>query len=1422
MLCSYLWKLRGIFTNSYDVLWLFGQRMESKQFHAICKVLQLFCRVRGYKYIIKFFPHEVSHVEVCMVALQSQDRTDHQNWETRYILLLWMCQLCLIPFDICSLDSTMSSVTTTDDSSSTKLNTQNVDGEDAGGVTQSRLVCDIISISREHLSESGPTREAAYACLSALFTRPDMESTLLREFMCWCCERLEAWNRKGEEAEHELTRDSFQLIGILHTMSNIFKKGHRNNVLPYANMALGPCMLLSEQNNQTLVRKLLVKVIQRIGLIFLPPREASWRYQRGSRSLLTNLNQTISSSTTTTSSCANEKHDESEDEEVDVPAELEDIVEKVLCALQDKDTVVRWSAAKGIGRITMRLPLDFGDDIVGAVVEVFSDPDDECAWHGGCLALAELSRRGLLLPERLEVVVPLVVRAMHFDLLRGQHSVGSHVRDAASYVCWAFARAYAPEVLSPFVDMFSEAMLLASLFDREINCRRAASAAFQENVGRQGNENFPFGIEVIAVADYFSLGNRNNAYLTIAPIIAELSPRFNEFIVKHLYECKLSHWDIDVRTLAAKSLGKLTTINPQYCLDALEPILASCVSPSSSATARHGGVLALGEIILTLSMNNRMSNVDDDSGDDGSSVVTIPQKIVTDTFEVVGKLDKGRMYRGRGGEQLREASCMLVECIARSQLTMPIKVQVALVENLNENLKQPHENVQRAAVKALRQMLFSYFPVGASAGPSERLQALTVQKYINGVATDMNIAVVRGYTLALGVLPPKLLNKPEGRLKEVMFTLETVMSPDHSIAGEPDAEIRRNAVESIAELGERLVPAGCFSMIKDETCSTNEVPIGYVLRLLLGACKDYSIDKRGDTGSWSRVVGMKGLERFVLAVLRSPLYTPQLIRKVGAQFSDVIKTTDGGIKVGSHVQTAFGLAVVVATDTVISNTISVIFPPQSLGAIMASPISSVKSSGKTFSVKMNKDIVLLGQSAHTLIEGSDDVNDTICDHIKRQDVIDDYAPLPQPPNVMEQGEEVSSEISHSPSSNLLIGEAEMQVVIGAILKQLGEKLDSVREVAGGVLERIIESSDPIVNMIPDKKIVMDNLDTLKRGMLRTNESRGKDIAGNVLPCHDAADVVNWTRSNLIYTFLVGLLDSQYYFNDIISGMIISIGGLSEDVVKESQSALLKWCLQKKDIKNLRDLGCLSTAMINIFNENLRNSRVTVPLMKCVCALLRSGVFDFLHCNSNNFVSGKFADNTSSFGVNLLRTVAKELNKCGELIKIRIGVDIYCLLLMFEDPLRPGALKSLLMLLGHKYPKVRQYTAEHLYVNFISDPHAVGAPASEVKEQVESVAAARQNVDSKSDVTSGVVTRSGFAQSQKALDTACEILTCTVWKDTLEVSRAKRTELCEVLGVQLNIKVKTDDEAAAAKKKKEHEKNVDELDSYDALVREAGY
>ncbi len=184
------------------------------------------------------------------------------------------------------------------------------------------------------------------------------------------------------------------------------------------------------------------------------------------------------------------------------------MIEQLLSGLCDKDTVVRWSAAKGIGRITNRLPRDLADEVVSSVLQICTKFETDTAWHGACLALAGLARRGLLLPQKLASAIPIVVKALGYDVRFGATSVGANVRDAACYVCWAFARAYSREVMAPHVSALADAMLVTALFDREINVRRAAAAAFQENVGRQGYDNFDHGIDIITAANFFTLGNR--------------------------------------------------------------------------------------------------------------------------------------------------------------------------------------------------------------------------------------------------------------------------------------------------------------------------------------------------------------------------------------------------------------------------------------------------------------------------------------------------------------------------------------------------------------------------------------------------------------------------------------------------------------------------------------------------------------------------------------------------------------------------------------------------------------------------------------------------------------------------------------------------------------------------------------------------
>jgi hypothetical protein len=166
-----------------------------------------------------------------------------------------------------------------------------------------------------------------------------------------------------------------------------------------------------------------------------------------------------------------------DEEDIDFD-QLEFIIQFLLESLKDEDNVVRWTAAKGLGRITGRMTKEYADQIVEQLLALFDPNETDSSWHGGCLALAELCRRGLLLPERLGTFIPILDKALIYDINRGNYSVGAHVRDAACYVVWSFARAYPPEIMKPHVYLLSNLLVVASLFDREVNCRRAASATF--------------------------------------------------------------------------------------------------------------------------------------------------------------------------------------------------------------------------------------------------------------------------------------------------------------------------------------------------------------------------------------------------------------------------------------------------------------------------------------------------------------------------------------------------------------------------------------------------------------------------------------------------------------------------------------------------------------------------------------------------------------------------------------------------------------------------------------------------------------------------------------------------------------------------------------------------------------------------------
>lgn len=308
---------------------------------------------------------QVSDVEPVLSMLEGMSAGQQEDWEMSYVLLLWMSIIVKIPFHMARLD-----------------------GDATGDKTVMRRIFHVCLT----FLRSSPTIMAASSHLTSCFlTRSDAVQACLTEFLAWAYDAI-------KPIEERTALEDRNFMASLSAIATILKHGKRDDLLPHAPVMLEKVLASNYKlSKNSLLRKYGMKVIQRIGLTFLKPKVASWRYQRGARSLAENLKST--GAVAQKSYLLNE-----EDDDTDVPEEMEEVIEELMQGLKDSETVIRWSAAKGIGRVTGRLPRELASEVVGTMVELLNPREGDSAWHGVCLALAELGRRGLLIPHHLPQV----------------------------------------------------------------------------------------------------------------------------------------------------------------------------------------------------------------------------------------------------------------------------------------------------------------------------------------------------------------------------------------------------------------------------------------------------------------------------------------------------------------------------------------------------------------------------------------------------------------------------------------------------------------------------------------------------------------------------------------------------------------------------------------------------------------------------------------------------------------------------------------------------------------------------------------------------------------------------------------------------------------------------------------------------------
>lgn len=137
------------------------------------KYLYLITKVRGPKYVVRLFAHEVADVEPVLGMLSQQNPQDHETWETRYVLLLWLSIVCMIPFDMARFDG--------------------LHKEEAVGVVERRrpVVERILETAKAYLAVPDKSRDSAALVISKFVTRPDVKKERLPEYLDWSLFNME-------------------------------------------------------------------------------------------------------------------------------------------------------------------------------------------------------------------------------------------------------------------------------------------------------------------------------------------------------------------------------------------------------------------------------------------------------------------------------------------------------------------------------------------------------------------------------------------------------------------------------------------------------------------------------------------------------------------------------------------------------------------------------------------------------------------------------------------------------------------------------------------------------------------------------------------------------------------------------------------------------------------------------------------------------------------------------------------------------------------------------------------------------------------------------------------------------------------------------------------------------------------------------
>ena len=580
---------------------------------AICKILYVFCKIRGSKVICRFLSNEPQHLVILIQVFEDWQRlpskTEHEaslelrplEWQERYILLVWTSHLLLTPFNLDSLAS-----------ASFFGNGEALTSHVQRLQLPPNLPGIAVMITRNAISQmqaASKERDAAVTVLVRLCTRPDMHrlgvDEALVHWIIGCLQR---------EYTIEGTPSGYWTVGLLSFLGHLMKAVDAVSTASFVLFIFNKVKaldLLDAGKSSAMARTATVKLLSAIA-------RTSLHLDRGD-----NL------------------HGFSIADHV-----LEDIINNLLAALADSDTPVRQAASKALSIITLSLDRSMAAEVSEAVIAGLEDdvlwdnvPEttadgshvstgqtirqrnltavNPIRWQGLVLTLSHLLFRKAPPITQLPAILNCLIIALSFEQRSPSGaSLGSNVRDAACFGIWSLVRKYTTSELSAVdlsvvpaletdafgntvLQMLGIELLTTAILDPSGNIRRGASAALQELIGRHPDA-VERGIEIVQVVDYRAVGLRSRALTEVSVKAARLGQCYWRAILASLMTWRgIGATDVESRRLSAEAIGLLVISTDQPAtLEVLSRLWQSLnFSDRASVPERQGFLLAAAEVV---------------------------------------------------------------------------------------------------------------------------------------------------------------------------------------------------------------------------------------------------------------------------------------------------------------------------------------------------------------------------------------------------------------------------------------------------------------------------------------------------------------------------------------------------------------------------------------------------------------------------------------------------------------------------------------------------------------------------------------------------------------------------------------------------------------------------------------------------------